>query len=92
MIANFVYSQILPTAHPLFEITVNFYCIADVEGEEVELLALKGYVETQGRRTMQESLPLPDESIHAGAMFAGVLRQAARDEAYRLSKLQNQTT
>jgi len=91
---TFTYSQILSTAHPKFEVTVNFYCTADVTGEDVELIALEANVGTHFYRTETEpeTLPLPDESTHAGAMFAGQLREAARDEAHRLSKIQNQKT
>ena len=83
---SFKYSQILPTGHPNFEVTVVFSAWANVIGDEVELLKVMGDACTISGSTAWQALPLPNESTHAGAVFAGQLREAARDEAHRIKE------
>lgn len=84
---EFTYTQVLPTIHPFFEVTVNFFVTAKVTGEDVTLTKISANVESPLHQTAEDDyIGIPDESTHAGAMFAGLLREAARNEAHRTSK------
>lgn len=82
----FDYTQILPTSHPLFEVTVVFKCRAEIKGDEVKITNIKAEAYTLAGSTAWQELPLPDESTSAGARFAGLLREKARDAAYKQLK------
>jgi hypothetical protein len=79
MRVEFKYTQTLQTIHPLFEINVWFFVIASVrENEEVAILGVKD--EYGG------ILPMPNQATKDGRNFLSTMREAARNEAYRISK------
>lgn len=79
MKVEFKYTQTLQTIHPLFEINVWFFVIARVfENEEVSILGIKD----EGGNI----LTMPNEKTQDGRNFLSTMREAARNEAHRISK------
>ena len=80
---EFTYSQALPTAHPLFTVTVVFEVEADVDGDSVKLLNLWAHTKTGDKHgsTAWISIPLPDRSTKKGETCLLTLSQKAREAA-----------
>ena len=76
---EFKYIQIIETIYPGYNITVPFFIGARVhKNEEVEVLSVKdehGFI-----------LAIPNQATSDGRNFLALMREAARNEAYRLSK------
>ena len=86
---EFIYAQTLQTVYPGYEVRVTFSVSARVyRNEAVEILSIQD--EYGG------ILTIPNASTVDGRKFLALIREAARDEAYRISKqaveaAQNQT-
>lgn len=76
---EFQYTETLSTAHPEFSIGVVFEVEADVTEQDVVLLNL--WAHSTAANAPWKGLPLPKESTKQGAMFAGLLREKAREAA-----------
>lgn len=72
----FEYTQIFETIYPGYEVRAIFSIVARVhQNEEVEILSVKdehGFV-----------LTMPNQATADGRKFLALMREAARDEAYR---------
>ena len=79
MRVNFKYVQTFQTIHPSTEINLWFFVVANVhKNEEVTIIEV--------RDENGQILEMPNEATADGRKFLAVMREAARNEAYRLSK------
>jgi hypothetical protein len=96
MKVNFSFTQILPTNHPMFEIGLNFYGIAQLQYEGdiehhciIDSVFVKTYDQDylQGKQLPITQIDRQNEATGEMAAFLGICREAARKEYNSLIKI-----
>lgn len=84
----FTYHQIIPTAHPNFEVHAYFRVTAGIEGdgETVNILRVTGNSVFADHATPPCPLPIRNEASQAGAKFLEILREAGRQAYHEAQK------
>ena len=83
---EFQHKETLQTAHPKYEVTIEYTITAKVDGDEVTVEKILMCAILDFSETSYSEAPIPDESTTAGARFIGLLREKARQEYHRRYK------